>query len=83
MQAVARVLGEEGSKMKLDLDAVEEHARSIAALSKRSVSWRVRVGSSGLVTLIFEDDYGHSLDIAGAETFAMVSALPWPPGSGD
>lgn len=58
--------------MKLDLDAVEEHASYIAAVRKQRISWRVSVGASGLVTLIFEDNQGGPVEVAGAETFAVV-----------
>lgn len=58
--------------MKLDLDAVEEHAKYIAAVRKRRISWRVSVGASGLVTLVFEDSQGEPIEVAGAETFAVM-----------
>ncbi len=61
--------------MKIDLDAVEEHARHVSAQRKTGISWKVTVGPSGLVTLIFEDDSGQALDTASAETFAL---LPQP-----
>lgn len=63
--------------MKLDLEAVEVHAKHVSAQSKTGISWRVSVGPSGLVMLIFEDDYGRALDTAGVETFAMI---PHPSG---
>jgi hypothetical protein len=58
--------------MKLDLNAVEVHAKHVSAQCKRGISWRVVVGPSGIVTLIFEDDYGRPVDVAGAETFAVI-----------
>lgn len=63
---------QQGGAMKIDLDAVEKHARHVSAQRKRDISWKVNVGPSGLVTLIFEDDNGRALDTASAETFAVL-----------
>lgn len=69
--------------MKINLDAVEEHARHVSAQRRKGISWKVTVGVSGLVTLVFEDESGLPMDTASADTFAVLPERagrgPWTP----